>query len=1128
MISLARRMVAGLAVLAVLALPRVVMAQTEMGRLSGTVTDQTGGLLPGATVKVRNLGTQATRVAVTDPRGAYSFSSLPPGSYELTVEMVGFGVKQYQTAVTVGGSSTLNAKLELGQQTDVITVLAAEGLEVNTTTQDIATVVTEEQIRELPTITRNPYDLVALSGHVARTQAVNDAAVTDRGAGFAINGMRASSTNILLDGSANNDEFDATVGQEIPLDAVQEFSVITSNFSAQYGRASGGIVNVATKSGSNDFRGTVYDFFRNDALAANSFENKANEIEKAKYSRHQAGFSLGGPVLKDRVHFFTSLEYIRARSTDTMITWVPTAEFLAAAAPGTRNYFSQFPLATPINGPTITRAEVTQSLGLTGTGAFNSLPAGLPVFGQVQQPIPIDAGAGEPQNTYQAVGRLDFNLSNTMSAYVRYAYERETWLDGTNSQSPYAGFQSGFLARNHNILGSLTRIWKPTLTTQTKLVYNRLAEEQPLGEAPPSPGLYMNPTTVVRLQGQRIGFPGYLPFNPGSAIPFGGPQALTTLLQDVTWAQGKHDIRFGGSFVRIKDDRTFGAFQNAVMALNTASAAGPSLDGLVLGQIRRFQVAIDPNGFPGETYVTPVGFPRFTDNNRYNEWALYVNDSWSVTRRLKLNLGLRYEYYGVQRDDDGIPTANFYYRDEDASVNTSGADIFNQVRGGRVFRGPESPIGGLWRPDKNNFAPRLGFAYDVNGDGKMSVRGGYGIGFERNFGNVTFNALFNPPDYLVASVDAPADIASLAIQSNNQGPFGGVAGITKTIPAGSLRHIDQNIETAYAHFYSLSLERQIRGNTLVRLEYTGSTGRKLYDLADVNITGAGHVYLGDANTNARPNPQYAAFNTRGNRGRSQYHGVTAGVDMRNLADSGLSLTARYTLSSAKDNLSTTFSEGEGAFNLGYLDPLDPDLDYGYADHDARHRIVLSGIWELPLFKNATGVTKTALGGWQMAWLFTSQSGWPFSVFDCSNGATRCMRALDVPGGSFDAKKGTATDNPNEFDLLDLGPFAAAKGTYAHPTQGTSDFGPFPSNMTKRNAFRGPGRYFLDVSLSKRFRFGDRRAFQFRLEAYNILNHANLYALPGTADVSSATFVGGSRGDSVADNRRVQLGVKFEF
>ena len=242
-------------------------------------------------------------------------------------------------------------------------------------------------------------------------------------------------------------------------------------------------------------------------------------------------------------------------------------------------------------------------------------------------------------------------------------------------------------------------------------------------------------------------------------------------------------------------------------------------------------------------------------------------------------------------------------------MNTSSpTQIIDCIRGGQTLPSNESPIGLLWKNDWNNFAPRVGFAYDLSGDGKTSLRGGYGMAYERNFGNVTYNVLFNPPQYLVASIDAPTDTPVLPVYVDNQGPFGGVAGVTKTIPAGSLRHVDQNIVTAYNHFYSLSIQHEVVANTVVSIEYTGSTGRNLYDLADPNKRGAALVYEGTGTASQRPITQYAAFNTRGNRGQSQYHGVTFGIDSRRVGNTGLQFSAKYTLSQAKDNLSSTFSD----------------------------------------------------------------------------------------------------------------------------------------------------------------------------------------------------------------------------
>ena len=1116
----------GLLLAALLLSASTAVAQTETGRITGVVSDATGAVLPGATVTARSTGTGALRTVQTDESGQYVFANLQPGPYEVTSELSSFRTQQAKVAVTVGANVNVDFKLELSGTSEVVNV-AAERPAINTVNSEVSTTITEMQIRELPTITRNVYDLVSIAGNVSGGVVDEEVGTewteTTRGTGYNINGMRASSTNVLLDGAANNNEFDTTVGQEVPLDSVQEFSVITSNFSAQYGRASGGIVNVLTKSGTNNFHGSGYEFYRNDRLATNTFDNKANGIEKDEFTRHQMGFSIGGPVKRDRMHFFGNLEYIRVRSNATLFGWIPTPQFIAASAQPTRDFFAQYGGSTTANGPILTRGQVSAELG-TAAGAFNSLPADLPVFGQVQKNLPIDAGGGDPQDDYQLVSRVDLTLPGQSQLWVRYAMQNFESLPGTNANSVYDGYDTGALEKNHSLLASFTRVFGSSFTMQTKFVFNRLLEDQPLnGDFTPT--LYMNPTNPIRLQGDRIAFPGYLPWSPGNAIPFGGPQRLFQIDQDQTWLKGKHDLRMGGNFVRIEDDRTFGAYANAVQSLTVSSSALPSLDNFVLGQIERFNVAINPAGFPGGTYVTPVQLPSFTSFNRYNEFGLYVNDNWSIRDRLTLNLGLRYEYYGPQSKTEPKIDSNFYYGDPSVSVSSSTpAEIIQGIAAGQVLRSNESPTGHLWKPDWNNFAPRLGFAWDVFADGRTSVRGGYGIGYERNFGNVTYNVLFNPPDYLVTQIEAPTDVPSLQIQADNAGPFGGVAGVTKPIPAGSLRHVDQNIETAYAHFYSGSVQRQIGSSITGSIEYSGSSGRKLYDLADPNKRRAALVYLGTGSATARPNPQYGAFNTRGNRGRSQYHGVTFGFDTRQLGNTGLQLSAKYTLSSTHDNLSTTFSDdANNNFNLGYMDAFDPDLDWGYAQFDSRHRFVTSGVWVLPFAKEAPGIVKALAADWQLNWIFTARTGYPFTLWDCTNQVLICMRAEDPIGFDQNANGSTPTGNPNEFELLDLTPLVPFAGGYTNPLTGNTDFGPYPADMVERNSVRGPGFWNVDFGLSKRVRFGTRSA-QFRLEAYNLFNHANLFPFTSTADLSSNTSITGFR----RGNRRLQLGVRFDF
>jgi hypothetical protein len=275
---------------------------------------------------------------------------------------------------------------------------------------------------------------------------------------------------------------------------------------------------------------------------------------------------------------------------------------------------------------------------------------------------------------------------------------------------------------------------------------------------------------------------------------------------------------------------------------------------------------------------------------------------------------------------------------------------------------------------------------------------------------------------------------------------------------------------------------------------------------------------------ARPNSSYTAFNTRGNRGQSQYHAVTFNIDERKIGNTGLQLTASYTLAQAKDNLSSTFSDSGNNFNLGYLDAFDPMLDYGYAEFDVRHRVSGAAIWNIPYAKDATGMKRLLIGGWQLNTIFVARTGFPFTVWDCTNGVSYCMRAIDSVGINKNATGSTPTGNPNEYTLLDLGPIMGDAGSYVNPQTGNSDWGPYPANMTKRDAFRGPGAWNIDFALSKRFLIGQAKAIQFRWEVYDLFNHANMYVNSGNADVSSFSTITGYK----ADNRRMQLGFKFEF
>lgn len=1144
-----------------LALTSLTFGQTETGAITGTVTDSTGAVISGATVQVTGVNTGLSRSVITNSTGLYTVPSLQPGVYEVAITQSGFAVFKQQVTVTVGSRLSVDAKLQPGGKNVQVEVTASDVAEVNTESPSLSQVVNSTSIVELPTITRNAYALVATAGNV--TTDPNGSA--GRGAGVAINGQRAASTDLLLDGGENVDTFTATVGQNVPLDSVQEFRVMTNNFTAEYGRASGGVINVATKSGSNSFHGTAYEFYRGAALSANTPENKAagcpdacSPLPRNNFVRNQFGYSIGGPIMKNKLFFFDSSEWIRVRSSESRQYWVPTPQFIGASAAATQSFFSTYgKLVAPI-GETLTKDQLVAT-GAAGAGTagtpWGDLAGSTPVMGLVTVPIPTDVGGGSPQNTVENVSRIDFNLSQTTQMYGRYALAKSNYFAGTISDSPYAGFLTGENVMNQNFLFSVTHIFSNSFVSQSKVVYNRLNDLQPLN-GPPTPTLFFKGSRSV-ISGKRAYLPGYLPGSPGSGIPFGGPQNVYQFFQDFSLTHGNHNFRFGGMYLHLRDNRVFGAYEEASEQLGTTLTSG--LNNFLAGQLVSYRAALDPQGkypcaydYTTHTYVQdssclitlPARSPKFGRNNRYNDFAFYGQDTWKVVPRLTLTLGVRYEYYGVQHNADPSLDSNFYFG--------SGSNYFQQYRNGQVMLAQNSPVGGLWAPDRNNFAPRVGFAWDVFGDGRTSLRGGYGIAYERNFGNVTFNVIQNPPNYAVISL-SPADVGgNLPIATANLGSFQTSTG-SKPLIAPSLRHVSQNIVTAYSEMWNLSLERQVAQNTVLAFEYSGSHGLKLYTLEDPNRLGSGVIYLGDTPTGGfggpRLNQRYGvgSFN-RANRGFSHYNALNIRLQSSNLLKTGFQTTINYSWSHAIDNLSSTFSDSYANYNVGLLDPFNPALDKGSADFDIRHRLVISGVWQEPWMKAASGFSKYVLGGWELAPIITIRSGTPFSLWDFTNGYFYGNRAMMTGTPSLTAGGGAGqVMGANLYQYMSI---PTDVGDYYNPLTLTSEFGmctvpgqgaqgpcPWPSNMSHRNTFLGPRNWSFDTGIYKNIPINERVHLQVRGEFYNLFNHPNNYIEVNSLDLSSCgsgpitCIVPVKKGylpDGTADKRDVQLGLKIIF
>jgi outer membrane receptor protein involved in Fe transport len=1109
-------------------------AQTETGQITGTITDATGAVVLGARVVAKSANTALTRETASNAAGIYTIPSLKPDAYDVTITASGFQTVTQRVEVAVGGKTDVSVQLAVGSATEIVEVTGSAANAVNTENQTLSETITSQQIDMLPTSpTRNPYALVGISGNVTEDNS------SVRGAGFAINGLRSASTDILLDGAENVSSFTATVGQKIPLDSVQEFSVLTNNFTAEYGRASGGVVNLVTKSGSNTFHGSAYEYNRVSALSANTFQNDATATPKGTFTRNNFGFSVGGPVLKNKLFFFNNTEWVRVRSITTTNNTIIDPASVASLGADSQAFFAAFGKLAP-NVQTIAKGPCSATL------------ANSPLCDSVVFNVPGDAGGGAPENTTLEVARIDYNFSSNTTLFGRYASYKELDFPGFVNSSPYAGYNTGQTNYDQNFEVALVHFFSPNLGNTAKATYNRLnGPVQPLGTAPVGPTLFTSsavPSVTVGGNTFPLVFPGYNETAPGLGLPFGGPQNLYQFYDDLSWTVGKHQFKFGGQYIHLRDNRVFGAYENPVELLGTNLNSG--LANLNSGNIFQFQGAVFPQGkFPcpkdatGATQVSPactltlpVSEPAFNRNYHYNDGAVYAQDSWKLRPRFTLNLGVRWEYYGVQHNANPALDSNFVFG--------TGANEFQQIRNGSVQLAQNGGV--FWKPAYHNFGPRLGFAWDVLGDGKTALRGGYAISYERNFGNVTFNAIQNPPNYAVISLQSFVDVpGALPVFTDTAGPLAGSG--TKALPAVSQRAINQNIKTAYAETWNLSIDRRV-GKGVFSVAYAGSHGVHLYDISNVNPATSGGAFLGDARFANRLNFQYSNMNFRSDNGLSHYGALNLKYGVTNLLNKGLGITANYTWSHALDNLSSTFSDGNGAttsgaFQLGYLDAFNPRLNYGNADFDIRHRFNLAWTWEVPWMKSASNaIARNVLGGWGIGSILSIRSGSPFSIYDCTNfNGTSCPNY--VPATPIPRTGSSVSAGQNLFNYIAIPDGGSNVGVaLGIPTcTGLDHVGcTYTTNgqsYPERNQFLGPNFWNTDMNFYKTFKLTERFGLQFRGEFYNIFNHHNLYVTTENVDVSSLSTpfiqtekggIYGVAGQPTDERRNIQFGLRLTF
>ena len=1089
--------------------------------------DPSGAVVPGAQVTLTNLGTNTSRIVPADGAGIYNFTNLQPGEYKVSATFTGFQAFSQSLEVTVGGRFTVNPKLQLSTNT-VVEVNATQSVQVNTTSAEVSQVVTSTEVSQLPSLTRNPYDFVELSGNVSsgdNSSPTNyqNGPTTVRGTGFNLNGGRATGTEVLLDGVENISVFTDQVAIRVPIDSVQEYRVITNNFLPEYGRASGGVVALATKSGTNKIHGTVFEFNRISALTANTVTNAQTGVPRGIYTRNQFGGEADGPIIKDKLFFEGAVEFIRVRSQAQNIAAIPTPQLLAAAPANVQSFFSTY--AGPTNATVISQTTNLQA-GTPASGAtpasalYPSLSPGLPIFNIVNFSAPGDAGGGAPENRYNIVGRVDYNLGANTQAFFRFSDDHEIDQSGFAFSSPYSQYNVGESTIGQSYLLSVAHEFTPSVSILTKLSFTRanLANDTYNTSLQNVPTLFVSPDAEDPYTGRPFQFPGFYDTNPADGgLPSGGPENTIQYNQDVNVLKGRHSIQAGAQVLYLQMNEAYGAYAQAAEQLGSSQPKG--LAALLTGNLYEYEAAVNPQGkvpcaqnaYTGALNVIsactisyPLSPPSFARSDRYHDWAAYAQDQFKTTNRLTLNYGVRYEYFGVQHNNNPNLDSNFYYG--------PGSSLPAQIRSGSVLTAPQSPIGKLWNPQYGDVSPRLGFAFDVFGNGKTSFRAGYGISYERNFGNVTFNLIQNPPNYAVVVNNTNATV------TNSNTIPAPPAGTPQGLPPASLRHVDQNIRTAQTQFHSASIDQQLARNTVLEVTYNGSRGTHLYDIKNYNIPGSGNLYLGDPITDPAGsinpttgkvntaltylNPQFKNDNNRGSNGDSYYNGVNVQLNTRDIRHSGLSFIMNYTFGHSLDDLSTSFSEDSaGNFELGYTNAFDPGLDHGSSDFDVRNRLVLAPIYKTPSFSGKPGILRQVLGSYQVTGIYTVRSGTPFTFFDSTNNSSgyqivRYNPVTPVGQKLFKSIPAGAVNTGNHYTLT--GPTTLPIDVpFGNPALGgISDLGGpnglYPSTMTARNIFRGPGAYNLDASVSKQFPLHERLNLELRAEAFDATNHHNLY------------------------------------
>jgi hypothetical protein len=1062
-------------------------AQTFRGTILGTVTDPTGAAIAGAAVAVKNVNTGLSRTVSTSDDGTYSAPELPIGTYSVTVEKTGFR-QGVVTGLQVEVSSEVRADvtLQAGELAQKIEVSADQLPQVESTSNVLGGIVESRVVTNLPVNGRDYQKLINLVPGVTSSPDQ----ITDSPGSFgvfSVNGARGRSNNFLLDGTDMNDGYrnDPAINEAgvfgtpatiLPLEAIAELRVL-SNSEAEYGRSAGGVINIVTKSGTNSFHGSGFDFFRNNALDARNFFNEVGQPQNP-FHNNQFGGSLGGPIVKDKTFFFVDYEGMREKGAESSTACVPTAQDIATA--------------TAANGGTVN--PVIAALLATNpwpSATKNQTCIGDGSDGQAVSPDGENISLATPfsNRVDSAIVKIDhsFNPNNLLTGRYYIGDSDQSFPLALVGGGLVPGYNTATPTRVQLISISYVSTISPSIVNEARLGWNRFAEgffPEDRSFDPTSIGLNTVAPGTPNADKYNFGLPkisidGLAPLGADNGDPRQRVDTNWHYIDGVSWKTGKHDIKFGYEYRRTSISQIFNrGFRGTLGFSATSLAAGDFRDATAL---ENFIAGIPEDGSQRQGN---------TNRNTFeNSYAGYFQDSIRMNRRFTLNLGVRYDYFGIVQEKHG----NFTNFDP-----VTGEDII--VGNGR-----------LYQPDYNNWAPRVSAAWDVTGKGKTVLRAGWGVFYDAFsmdmfMGHLPFNSGFDPgPAYTGSSLAANPIAAASLNQVFDPTAFGGTGGVINApfdpnspvysfaAPMSDRFGVDQHIRAPYLENYNLNLQQELTKHMVLQVGYVGSQGHKLFRFRDLNQPSQAQINAADLACNciniygspSLNGPFTSAgvyYNYQESSANSIYNALQTSVRINQWH--GLTSTFNYSWSHSIDDA----SDGED-FVPNASQPNDSTapirLNRGNSNFDVRNRLTWNFIYEFP---NPAAMKKLT-NGWGVNGIVTVQSGQPFQVNynfqDDFDGSGEGFGRPDVVGAIH-----YSSDPRNFLDLSSFAvpctyPVGGGDGTASTCVPGTRHFG-----TEGRNSLIGPHFRQFDFSLFKNTAITERLKLELRFEAYNIFNHPN--------------------------------------